>query len=172
MRVGGDCHSNARRMFHVLVSLVLIPFVGSAGCDRRAVDVTTPHNFSTPEGAVLCLEDAYRARDIEAAVRCKDFRIEAHLMLREVEQDFSSDEEVLRQTAEGLELAYRKMIDTNGFPDFDGLDCRFVTRTPYKKNNDIVVVTEICTFADGGTSTQRILVAKTESGWRVLNPLD
>ena len=34
-------------------------------------------NFETPEGAILCLEDAYRRKDIEAAVAAKDFKIEA-----------------------------------------------------------------------------------------------
>ena len=31
-------------------------------------------NFETPEGAILCLEDAYRRKDIEAAVAAKDFK--------------------------------------------------------------------------------------------------
>jgi hypothetical protein len=39
-------------------------------------------NFDTPQGAVLCLEDAYRSKDIEKIVSCKDFRLEAIYMLK------------------------------------------------------------------------------------------
>src|SRR6478735_8084955 len=39
-------------------------------------------DFTTPEGAILCLEDAYRRRDIEAAIAAKDFKTEARLMLQ------------------------------------------------------------------------------------------
>ncbi|HEY1489746.1 MAG TPA: hypothetical protein VGF90_01790, partial [Verrucomicrobiae bacterium] len=40
-------------------------------------------DFSTPEGAVLCLEDAIRQRNIEAAVACRDFATEAKLWLQD-----------------------------------------------------------------------------------------
>jgi len=30
---------------------------------------TYAHDFTTPEGAILCFEDAYRKHDLEAAVR-------------------------------------------------------------------------------------------------------
>jgi hypothetical protein len=152
------------------VASVLIP--SFVGCGSRTEDVTPLRDFTTPEGAVLCLEDAYRACDIEAVIKCKDFRIEARLMLGKLQQDFSGDKEVLAKTAELLELSFRKELQTNGFPDFEGLECRFVNRAPYENQDDIVIVTEICTFPDGGTSTQKILVANTESGWRVLNPID
>ena len=39
-------------------------------------------DFTTPEGAILCLEDAYRREDIEAAIAAKDFKTEARLMLQ------------------------------------------------------------------------------------------
>ena len=31
-------------------------------------------DFDTPEGAVLCLEDAYRRKNIESACACKNFK--------------------------------------------------------------------------------------------------
>ena len=44
-------------------------------------------DFSSPEGAILCLEDAYRKRDIEAAVAAKDFATEARRMLQKSQTD-------------------------------------------------------------------------------------
>jgi hypothetical protein len=64
-------------------------------------------DFSTPEGAVLCLEEAYRRRDIEAACACKDFLVEATLMLLEAAPDTAGDADVRAQAAEVLELAFR-----------------------------------------------------------------
>ena len=131
-------------------------------------------NFATPEGALKCLEAAYIANDIEAAVKCKDFRIEARVMMSQLEQDLSGNEEFVARTAEVLELAFRNEMQSQGSPDFSNIDCRCVSTEPYEQfeDEDIVVVTEVCTFSDGGTSTQRILVARSDAGWRVLNPID
>ena len=51
-------------------------------------------DFTTPEGAILCLEDTYRKHDIEAAVACRDFVTEARLWL---ERDSSYSIELLAE---------------------------------------------------------------------------
>lgn len=155
------------------IAIALIPLAGwLAGCGSGTENGGVAHDFTTPEGAILCLEDAYRAEDIEAAVRCKDFRVEARLMLATLQADFSGDEEILTRTAEVLELAFRQEIQTEGFPDFDGVQSTFPAKTPYEGHDDIVIVTEVCTLPGRGKRSQQILVAQTESGWRVLNVLD
>lgn len=129
------------------------------------------HDFSTPEGAILCLEDAYRDKDIEAAVACKEFQIEGRLLLEQMPnhpEDFITDKRIA-ETAEVLELMFRKTTTDNGFPDMNGVGSTF----PIKEaiNDDLLIVTEVCYYPDGGTSLQRILVARTADGWRVLNPV-
>lgn len=124
-------------------------------------------DFTTPEGAILCLEDAYRHRDIEAAVACKAFTVEARLMLQNVRGGEESDESLIKKTADVLELGYRKEIST-AWPDFAGLESFFTGRELH--SDKIVVVTEMCRFPDGLFSQQRILVTETPKGWRVLNP--
>jgi hypothetical protein len=52
--------------------------------EAMATAKTFDADFTTPEGAVLCLEEAYRRHDLDAAAACKDFAIEAKLMLHEV----------------------------------------------------------------------------------------
>lgn len=124
-------------------------------------------DFSTPEGALLSLEDAYRRKDIEAAVKSKDFRIEARLMLRNNKNLPADDDELIAKAAEVLQLAYRKQFERDGFPDLNGVRSTFPKTEPHQ--DGVVVVTEVCHYPDGGSSTQRMLVAKTPGGWRVLN---
>ena len=81
-------------------------------------------DFSTPTGAILALEAAYRARDLEAAIACKDFMAEAELMLRRMRLP-EIDEQIVTETARVLELSFRQFIHNHGFPSFDGVDARF-----------------------------------------------
>jgi hypothetical protein len=143
-------------------------FIAVAGCSTKAKEAG--HDFATPAGAILCLEDAYRAKDIEAAVACKDFRIEARLMLQSMKNlSERANDELISKTAKVLELSYRAEIKKSGFPNMAGVQCTFPKEEPYAE--DIVTVTEVCRYPDGGSSTQRVLVAKTDKGWRVLNPV-
>ncbi len=129
-------------------------------------------DFSTPEGAILCLEDAYRRRDIEAAVACKDFMVEAVLLLQETMPEHLSDREILVKTAEVLEAGFRKELSTK-WPQMEGLESFFVDRQPGFQDLSIVVVTEISRMPDGTLAQSRLRVGRREDvGWRVLNVLD
>jgi len=150
-------------------SLILgVAVVLVSGCAKKPV----VHDFSTPEGAILCLEDAYLAKDIEAAVRCKDFHIEARLMLEKLKSLPKDviDNAIINKTAEVLELAFRKEIEKKGFPDMTGMSSAFTKVEQFKEG--VVAVTEECSYPNGRKSKQRLLVAKTDNGWRVLNPID
>jgi len=125
-------------------------------------------DFTTPEGAILCLEDAYRRRDLDAACACKDFLIEATLLLLESAPETADDPAVQRQTAEVLQLSYRKEISEN-WPDLDGVESFFVEQQPF--TDGIVIVTEFMRLPDGSFSEANLRVAQTAAGWRVLNPI-
>lgn len=125
-------------------------------------------NFGTPEGAILMLEDAYRRKDLMAALAAKDFHTEARLMLMDIGNHLENDPQVLKEVSETLELGFRAEIEPI-FPDFIGVKSRFSKREGYGDFQDIVVITEICTYPDDGRSIQKLLVAKSENGWRVLN---
>jgi hypothetical protein len=130
------------------------------------------HDLNTPEGAILSLEDAYRAGDLEAAVSCKDFTVEATLMLQKLEHDFSGDEEILSKTAEVLELGFRSELTNTGFPDFRGVVSTFADKKPYQERDDVVQITETCQHADGSTTNNQLIVAKTPDGWKVVTVPD
>ena len=123
---------------------------------------------STPEGAILCLEEAYRAKGIERAVELKDFEAEAELMLQKVNPKFQVDKNIVSKTAETLELAFRKEMDVSGFPDFDGVESSFVARKEIREG--LVEVTEITKGPDGKKLKDVLLVKKGPNGWRVITP--
>src|SRR6266516_519949 len=71
-------------------------------------------DFTTPEGAILCLEDAYRKHDIEAAVACRDFATEARLWLQR-NPSYNSDlfAEMMPKMTKTMERSYRESMATH-----------------------------------------------------------
>lgn len=158
----------------ILPALITALTLGCGGTatapDTSAGAQQTAHDFSTPAGAILSLEDAYRAGDIEAAVRCRDFKTEAELMLAQLSTDFSADTEILEQTAEVLELGYRAEL-AESMPDFDGVTSEFSEPTPYKGRDDVVEIIETISF-NGQQRSQKLHAARTGDGWRVVTIQD
>jgi uncharacterized protein YegJ (DUF2314 family) len=124
------------------------------------------HNFSTPEGAILCLEDAYDEQNIEKAICCKNFLEEARLLLHKM-NDNSGDEDIVEATAEVLRLSFIKSLTEEGFPVFKELVRAFPKRE--KITDNLYLITEICTFPDGGRSSQNIYTFREGDEWKVLN---
>ncbi len=124
-------------------------------------------DFSTPENAIRSLEAAYKRKDLEAAVQAKDFNAEAMLMLQNINPEFAKDGEILKQTAEVLELSFRKQIKDKGFPDFSGIECSLTKAEPVTPT--LVKITETCAYRDGGKSIQDLHVVKGVKGWRVVS---
>ena len=124
-------------------------------------------SFSTPENAIKTLEAAYIKKDLEAAVAARDFLNEAKLMLKNINPELANDPEILKQTTEVLELAFRKEMKEAGFPDFTNLKCSL--GKAQNVSPSLVKLTETCIFPDGGTSTEDVHVFKSEKGWRVIN---
>lgn len=121
----------------------------------------------TPEGAILQLEEAYDADDIEKAVNCKDFDKEAALMLKKMGKgDFGDD--IIKKTSEVLKLSFIKSLQEGGMPKFHGIKRAFPERQKISDNH--YIITEVCFYPDGGKSSQKINTYRTGAGWKVLNP--
>lgn len=121
-------------------------------------------DFDTPEGAILSLEEAFTEKNLQKAVACKDFYQEAKLMLDKLE--FETDEEMIRNMADVLEASFIQHMEETGMPDFSNLTSAFTERE--KITDEHWIITEICTYPDGGYSEQRLNTYKTIDGWRVL----
>ncbi|MEM7038017.1 MAG: DUF2314 domain-containing protein [Bacteroidota bacterium] len=125
------------------------------------------HNMHTPEGAILCLEDAYTAGDLEAAAACKDFENEAKMMLKAREMPMG--EEVLKSMAGALESSFKLYMSENGMPSFTGVKRAFPSREFLDEGT--VIVTEICTHPDGRRTLDRLVVTRFgDREWRVGPP--
>ena len=123
-------------------------------------------DFDTPEGAVLCLEDACRRKNIESACACKNFMIEGTVALLNVDLNLARDPELRKKNAMLSERAFRKAT-TEAWPDLKDVESFFIDRQVY--HDGIVVVIEIRRSPDGTFTKLNHLVAITNSGWRVLN---
>lgn len=126
-------------------------------------------NFETPEGAILSLENAYDEQNLDKAIACKDFYTEAKLMLNRM-SNLVDDEEIIKQTAEVLELSFIKHTTENEWPKFEGLKRAFTDRE--KINENYWIITEVCWFPDGGKSIQKLGTSKTTDGWKVVGLVD
>lgn len=140
---------------------------------RQALE-TTPdvvHDFTTPEGAIRCLEDAFRRRDLEAAIAAKDFMAEARVQLIHL-QMLDPDEQDEEGRTEALAQILRAEFDA-AFESFcaeqEQIESYFADRQPYLEG--IVAVTHMCFFPDGKAIRADVLVADTRRGWRVLQTL-
>lgn len=125
-------------------------------------------NDRTPEGAILCLEEAYRRRDLEAAVRCKHFPLEATLLLQEAAPHLAADAAARTRTAQMLEQAFRQELSAR-WPEMAGVESFFVER--HVVSPDLVVIREIHRLPDGTLGEAHLRVGRTSEGWRVLNPV-
>jgi len=125
-----------------------------------------PADLSTPEGAILSLEAAYDADDLDRAMACKDFRTEAEEMASS--QGLPITEEIIMELAEVIRLSFVQHLQEHGMPKFHGMTRAFPTREPMGENK--YLVTEICTDANGRKSMNRLPVVKVGSEWKVLAP--
>lgn len=125
----------------------------------------------SPEAALAALEEAYRKNDLEAAIALKDFHVEAQLMLGQLSTEvLPSDAEFRAQTAEILELSFRKEIQDKGFPNFSGISCRVVD----KKTNaeGLVYLKEECRNLGILLSRQYLIASFREGKWRIVGLAD
>jgi hypothetical protein len=125
-------------------------------------------DFGTPEGAILCLEDACRRQNIESACVCKNFMVEGTVALLNVDPDLARDPEMRKKNALLSERAFRKAT-TEAWPDLKDVESFFIDRQVY--TDGIVVVTELHRSRDGTFNQLKLLVAKTKDGWKVLNEM-
>jgi hypothetical protein len=123
-------------------------------------------DYSTPEGALLALENAYIAQDIEAAVAAKNFPYEGEQMLRNLKSIPDPDADLIQEAAKVLELSFRRHLEIKGFPQFAELKCRVTASKQLA--SDLVELTEECVFPDGYVSIETIHAAMTGQRWGIV----
>ena len=125
-----------------------------------------PAGVNTPEDAVRALEAAYVRKDLDAAVDLKDFVEEARLMLLKLDPQLASDKQMVKETAEVLEQAFRNEIRVSGFPDFKNLKCSFVAKKELAPT--LTRLTEECVSPRGEKTVEDVHVTKASGKWRMV----
>lgn len=149
-----------------------------AGFDRSlggiVIDEGEDHfdmDRSTPEGAILSIENAYSLNNMDQILEYKNFKREALVMLAGRENiDKTNLEELASSVSKALESEFLSSFTKNGFPNFNGVKRSFPLRD--KINDKHFIITEICRYPDGSQSIQKINTYLEVGGWIVMHPED
>ena len=128
---------------------------------------TLAADFSTPQAALVALDEANRSHNIEAAVAAKNFTYEARAMLVNFRSTAHPDASLVQKAAQVLELAYRKEIKNDGFPDLKGIQLKIIKTKVLAP--DLVEMTERVTYPDGYVSQEVLYAALLGKRWGIVN---
>ena len=147
--------------FALWYAIVLVRGFVKAGkrhpAEQFAVESTTPY------GALRLYQRAVELHDIEAMVAAKDFKDEAEVMLRGLDQP--PDDDLVSQTAETLEAAFRAQWKEAGWPDLSGTQSFFSEALPLSDNT--VFVHHQLVYPDGAQDTSQVRLVRRGAYWRV-----
>jgi hypothetical protein len=152
-------HPNSQEQWVVLSTLLRLLLV------LTAASAVNAGGFDAPEDAVGALEQAYIQKNADGAVAAMDFVEEGRQMLQKINPTLANDPDMIKQAADGRELAFRNELRTKGFPDFGRLKCSFVGKTQIAPG--LVDLMQQCVSPNGAKSVQELLVTKSQLGWRV-----
>ncbi len=126
---------------------------------------------STPEGAILSIEDAYSKKNIDDVLKYKNFKREAIIMLAGRENmDETALAKLSKPVSRALESEFISSFSENGFPDFKDVKRSFPVREMISDKH--YIITEVCRYPDGSKSSQKINTYLEEDGWIVMHPED
>lgn len=122
-------------------------------------------SFSTPEGAIITIENFYSEESLEGVLSCKNFLMEAENLLKQEGEVIT--EETLTQIAEALKLSLIKDLEVNGFPSFNNTERKFTLKEDYE---DLQLIEEKVIYNDGTFTFNNLWIGLSEENeWKVLN---
>ena len=126
-------------------------------------------DLTTPEGAILCLEDAFARRDIEAAAACRDFLAEAKLWIHERGHlSRETQAEMLAETTKVLEKSFRDNVNRAWQTDWKRAKSYFPSR---EQDSHGIIVNEYTAIPGNPLLQRRFLTAQNNGGWRIVKQL-
>lgn len=125
-------------------------------------------DLSTPEGAIIKIEDYYSEKNLDGVLSCKDFLREAENIL--TERKIPIPEELKSEIAEILELTFYKDLKESGFPCFKNIERCFTVK---EKKKDLLLIEEKVIHQDGNFTLNNLWVWRSKEGeWKVLNLIE
>ncbi|AZB25149.1 MULTISPECIES: DUF2314 domain-containing protein [Bacteroidota] len=123
---------------------------------------------STPEGALMTLENFYNDRNWDGILSCKDFYWEAENVMLEHAMIF--DPKTRLQLANVLKVSLQEDLGNKAFPNFEAIERVF---NLLERRGEQELIEEKLIYADGFVTVNKFWVGLTENdGWKVLNLVD
>lgn len=123
---------------------------------------------STPEGAILTIEQFYNTEDLNGVFSCKDFRKEAENIL--IDHSIEINEKNQAMIMSALKISLIEHLELNGFPKFEAIERVF---TMQYQREDQQLIEEKIIYCDGSIAINNLWVWYSgKDGWKVLNLLE
>jgi len=123
---------------------------------------------STPEGAIITIENFYTDENLEGVLSCKNFFMEAENLLKEREALITED--ILNEIEESLRLNFIEDLKVNGFPSFRNIERSFTLK---QKKEDLQLIEEKVIYSNGNITFNVLWIGLSDSGeWKVLDIVD
>ncbi|AZA84536.1 DUF2314 domain-containing protein [Chryseobacterium indologenes] len=120
---------------------------------------------STPEGAIITLENFYNENNMEGILSCKDFYLEAENVMQEHNMDW--DSEIHSKVVSVLRVSLLEDLENKGFPNFETIERVF---NLIERRKDQELIEETLYYPDGFITVNKFWVGLTkDNGWKVLN---
>jgi uncharacterized protein YegJ (DUF2314 family) len=120
---------------------------------------------STPEGAIIKIENYYSNNDLKGVISCKYFEMEAENLLKE--RGAIITEETKSKISEALKSSLIETFQSNEFPNFENIERCF---TLLEEKEDQRLIEEKVIFQNGNFTFNKLWVWRSKEGdWKVLN---
>ncbi|UCA58458.1 hypothetical protein KB553_15560 [Chryseobacterium rhizoplanae] len=121
--------------------------------------------MTTPEGAIIKIENYYSDNDLKGVISCKDFEMEAENLLEEGGAIIT--EETKSKISKVLKLSLIETFQLNEFPNFENIERCF---TLIEEKEDQRLIEEKVIYQNGNFTFNNLWVWKSkESEWKILN---
>jgi uncharacterized protein YegJ (DUF2314 family) len=122
-------------------------------------------DLTTPEGAIIKIENYYSDNDLKGVISCKDFEMEAENLLEE--RGAIITEETKSKISEVLKSSLVETFQSNEFPNFENIE-RCFALVEEKQNQRLIE--EKVIYQNGNFTFNKLWVWRSKNGdWKVLN---
>ncbi|MBA3682609.1 MAG: DUF2314 domain-containing protein [Bacteroidetes bacterium] len=113
---------------------------------------------TTPEGAIILLENAYDSRELQSVYNLIDFEHEASIMLKQTMPKFDGNPELIQQFVELLKVGLEKELVEKRWPTFKNVERAFIKKEIV--SNELMILTEYLTLSGSPYATNKLFVKK------------
>lgn len=122
-------------------------------------------DLTTPEGAIITIENYYSNNNLKGVLSCKDFEMEAENLLNERGAIITS--EITNKIAEALKSSLLETFQLNEFSNFENIERYF---TLLNEKEDQRLIEEKVIYQNGNFTFNKLWVGRSKQGnWKVLN---